>query len=257
MVKKKYILVTGSSGFLGVAIVKELLEKGYYVIMTFKKKRSAKKLESLFKKYDNYCLFQCDFKEKNNQKKLVSFIKKKFRYLNGIVNNAYSGVQGTIDYINEKHFNDSFNLNVLTIFYLIKNLKKKMIDGSKKFQETSSVVNISSIYGLLSPNHNFYKNDKFQNPISYGVAKAGLIQMTKYLACNFAKGYIRFNSISPGAFPKSTKQFRIKLMKKYKIPLLRFGRPEEIAGPVEFLLSNKSSYINGTNILIDGGWSVW
>ena len=157
MVKKKYILVTGSSGFLGVAIVKELLEKGYYVIMTFKKKNSEKKLESLFQEYDNYCLFECDFLEKKNQQKLVSFIKKKFRYLNGIVNNAYSGAVGSIDYIDEKDFIDSFNLNVLSPFYLIKNLKKQLIVGAKKFNRSSSVVSIASIYGILSPNHNFYK----------------------------------------------------------------------------------------------------
>ena len=135
MVKKKYILVTGSSGFLGVAIVKELLEKGYYVIMTFKKKHNAKKLESLFQEYDSYCLFECDFLEKKNQQKLVSFIKKKFKYLNGIVNNAYSGAVGSIHHIDEEDFVDSFNLNVLSPFYLIKNLKQQLIAGAKKLKK--------------------------------------------------------------------------------------------------------------------------
>jgi NAD(P)-dependent dehydrogenase (short-subunit alcohol dehydrogenase family) len=258
MVKQKCILVTGSSGFLGVAIVKELLEKGYYVIMTFKSKNSAKKIKSLFKKYNNhYCLFECDFLQKINQKKLVSFIKKKFKYLNGIVNNAYSGAVGSIDHIDEEDFVDSFNLNVLSPFYLIKNLKQQLIAGAKKFRRSSSVVNIASIYGILSPNYNFYRDSKFQNSINYGATKASLIQMTRYFSCNFSPRNIRFNSISPGPFPNVTKQLKIKLIKKYKMPMLRFGRPEEVAGPVEFLLSDKSSYINGANIIVDGGWSSW
>lgn len=188
---------------------------------------------------------------------MVSFIKKKFKYLNGIVNNAYSGAVGPIENIDEKNFIESFNLNVLSPFYLIKNLKQQLIVGAKKFNKSSSVINIASIYGVLSPNHNFYSVSKFQNPINYGSTKASLIQMTKYFSCNFSPRNIRFNSISPGPFPNLTKQLKIKLLKKYKMPMLRFGTPEEIAGPVEFLLSDKSSYINGANIIVDGGWSSW
>ena len=81
--------------------------------------------------------------------------------------------------------------------------------------------------------------------------------MTKYLACHLGKDNIRVNSISPGPFPQSTKGLKVKNIKSYKIPLNRFGKPIEVAEPVVFLLSNKSSYINGSNLVVDGGWTAW
>ena len=113
------------------------------------------------------------------------------------------------------------------------------------------------MYGSVSPDSKIYKTLKDQNPVHYGSTKAGLIQMTKYLACNLDGKKIRVNCISPGPIPnkKASKDFIRKLITK--TPAQRIGKPIEIALPVIFLLSDFSSYVNGTNIPVDGGWTSW
>ena len=114
------------------------------------------------------------------------------------------------------------------------------------------------MYGIVSPNFSIYDKNVLTNPIHYGATKAGLIQMTRYLACYLAKKNIRVNSISPGAFPKSSilkksKNFEKKLIKN--IPMGRIGVPDEITGAVIYLLSEASSYVTGENLNIDAGWT--
>jgi len=124
----------------------------------------------------------------------------------------------------------------------------------------ASIVNISSMYGMVSPDPSLYADTGANNPAHYGATKAGLIQLTRYLACHIAKQGIRVNSISPGPFPKIAEdpagsQF-IKALES-KVPMGRIGQPEEVAGPVTFLLSGAASYVNGANIPVDGGWTAW
>ena len=85
-----------------------------------------------------------------------------------------------------------------------------------------------------------------------------MIHLSKYLACNLNSKHIRVNSVSPGAFPNLKNKNKNKFIRlKNRIPLGRFGLPIEVAKPVIFLLSSDSSYITGTNLIIDGGWTSW
>lgn len=99
-----------------------------------------------------------------------------------------------------------------------------------------------------------------KNPIEYGVGKAGIIQMTRYLAVSWGKENVRCNCISPGPFPnlivqRDNPEFVEHLAQKS--PMGRIGKPDEIAGAVAFLLSDASSYITGQNLIVDGGWTIW
>ena len=99
-----------------------------------------------------------------------------------------------------------------------------------------------------------------KNPIEYGVGKAGIIQMTRYLAVHWGKQNVRCNCISPGPFPNpgvqtSHPEFIERLAGKS--PMGRIGQPGEIAGAVQFLLSDAASYITGQNLFVDGGWTSW
>jgi gluconate 5-dehydrogenase len=114
---------------------------------------------------------------------------------------------------------------------------------------------------MVSPDPRIYGSSGFDNPPQYGVAKAGLIQLTRYLACHLAPEGIRVNSVSPGPFPPIETVARehpefLKALEN-RVPLGRVGKPEEMAGVIVFLASNASSYITGANIPVDGGWTAW
>ena len=124
----------------------------------------------------------------------------------------------------------------------------------------ASVINIASMYGLVSPDLNIYDTVQSSNPPFYGAVKAALIQWTRYAACEFGPEGIRVNSISPGAFPselvqKENPEFIRRL--EHKIPMGRIGQAGEVCGSVVFLASMASSYVNGSNLAVDGGWTSW
>ncbi len=121
----------------------------------------------------------------------------------------------------------------------------------------SSIVNIASMYGMVIPKFEVYESMDCVNPISYGVGKAGVIHMTKYLANLLAKKSIRVNSVSPGAFPNKEVQKNGDFVESLEelIPLSRIGQPEDLNGIITLLCSDESSYITGQNFAVDGGFT--
>jgi NAD(P)-dependent dehydrogenase (short-subunit alcohol dehydrogenase family) len=116
------------------------------------------------------------------------------------------------------------------------------------------------MYAMISPDQRIYESASGVNPPFYGAAKAALLQWTRYAACEFGAEGIRVNSISPGPFPselvqKGSPAFIEKLANK--VPMGRVGQSAEIKGPILFLASSASSFVNGANIVVDGGWTCW
>jgi gluconate 5-dehydrogenase len=128
-----------------------------------------------------------------------------------------------------------------------------------KRQNAGSIINIASMYGIVSPNPALYRGTEFFNPANYGSGKAAIIQFSRYTACFFAKYGIRVNAISPGAFPNQKVQKDQIFLERLceKVPLGRIGQPEELKGAVVFLASRAASYITGINLVVDGGWTAW
>ena len=257
--KNKKYLLTGGSGHLGAAISKGILRSGGRIIFLTKGRNKILKMK-FFKKFKKQItIYECDLMNSKSLGNALQDINKKLKFLNGIVNIAAYVKLGNIDNQTDKDLRDSFQVNVLSVFQIIKEMKNLLKRGSAIKKENSSVVNISSIYGMVAPDYSVYKKPQFVNSISYGCSKASLIHLSKYLATSKEFQNIRVNSVSPGAFPNINSNFK-KQIKKIKlvskIPLKRFGKADEIVGPVIFLLSNHSSYINGANLVVDGGFTV-
>lgn len=254
----RVILLTGATGYFGAAMAEGIIKSGAIVILAG---RTKNKLEQLSKKLgDRAQPIVLDMVSEELCVETISWIQKTFNQLDGIVNNAYSGRVGTIDQINPNDFANACAINLTGPFQLIKAALPILEKTAKKNDGGASIVNISSMYGKVSPDPRIYGNSGQNNPIQYGVAKGGLIQMTRYLACHLADKKIRVNSISPGAFPRpnireSAPEFLKQL--EQKIPMGRIGYAHEIIGPVLFLLSSASSYVTGADISVDGGWTAW
>ncbi len=120
------------------------------------------------------------------------------------------------------------------------------------------IVNISSMYGMVAPDHSIYGDTGQNSPPTYGAGKAGVIQLTRYAASYLAKDGIRVNCITPGPFPKTegVDPAFLKTLQN-KTMLGRTGDPEELAGPLLLLCSDASSFMTGANIVVDGGWTAW
>ena len=163
-----------------------------------------------------------------------------------LINNAGQRQRKNFVKITKKNLKHIFDVNFFSIFGFTQKFVKYV--NNKKYN--SSVVNVSSIVGSLG----------FDNLSGYGSSKSALDGLTKCLASEF-KGKIRFNSIKPG-FTKTSfyENFKKKQKKLYqwtlsRTPMKRWANPKEIAELIYFLCSDKSSYINGETINIDGGWS--
>lgn len=136
----------------------------------------------------------------------------------------------------------------------------RAVGGQMAEQGRGSIVLFSSMYGSVSPDPGVYAAPMNPNPIEYGVGKAGIQQMARYLAVHYGPKNVRVNSVSPGPFPNPTLQkekpdFINRLSQK--VPMVRVGQAPEIAGAVTFLLSDASSYVTGQNLAVDGGWTAW
>jgi NAD(P)-dependent dehydrogenase (short-subunit alcohol dehydrogenase family) len=127
-------------------------------------------------------------------------------------------------------------------------------------QGFGSIVQFSSMYGVVSPDPRMYPPPQPVNPIHYGVAKAGVLQMVRYQAVMLAPQGVRVNAVVPGPFPYPWSQGADRTFVERlsaKVPMGRVGKAPEIVGAVVFLCSDAASYVTGTSIVVDGGWTAW
>ncbi len=256
----KVALVTGATGWLGRPMVLGLANAGAFVIAT---SRSAKKLSSLSNELSHigYAsnVFTCDIFVQRNLNELIQFISQTTNRLDILVNNAL-GTTNDNDLLDAHLISQKdFAPNLEALWNLI-TMTTPLLKASAAKYGDASIINIASMYAKIAPDPEIYESTgTTPNPIFYGATKASVIQMTKWFACNLGQSAIRVNSVSPGAFPETEIQLKnpefITALAK-RAPLGRTGRPEEISGVVTFLASQASSYITGTDISVDGGWTA-
>ncbi len=240
--KNKVCLLTGCNGYIGKKIANKLASLGVKIIGT----------DLNFKKNKDLRMFlPANLEDRDDINQIIRKINQKFKKIDILINNAsYVGTSEA----NKRNFKkESYNekyekLNLNNTIYLTNCLLKNL-----KRSSSASIINISSIYSFLGYDYKLYKDTSLKAPLAYGVSKAGLVQYTKMLS-NALAPKIRVNAISPGGIFRSQPK---KFIKRYldKTPLGRMGTEDDIANVVIFLSSNLSAYINGQNLIVDGGYS--
>jgi NAD(P)-dependent dehydrogenase (short-subunit alcohol dehydrogenase family) len=173
----------------------------------------------------------------------------------GLVNLTYTSTSKRLDELTETDFDAANHGNLTATFLLARDVGLAMARAGR-----GSIVLFSSMYGSVSPDPRVYEAPMNANPVEYGVGKAGIQQMTRYLAVHWGRSGVRVNCISPGPFPNPNLQrdnpaFVQRLAARS--PLGRVGQANEISGAVAFLLSDAAGYVTGQNLAVDGGWTAW
>jgi len=236
------VLVTGGSGGIGQAICIKLASAGFHVLVHYNKNEAGARetLNAIVKAGNSGEIVQFDISDKKSMNAFYERRKdeKSDEYIDVLVNNAGKSADNLMIFMEDSEWESVININLNSFFYLTKLVLKDMLVN--KHGRIINIVSLSGIKGL-------------PGQTNYSAAKAGVIAATKALAQEVGKKRVTVNAVAPGYIKtKMTENLDEGLLKKF-IPLNRFGLPEEVAEVVEFLASDKSSYITGEVISVNGG----
>lgn len=256
--ESRQVFITGATGYLGRAMAFGLAELGANVILNGRNRERVEQFADELCKMD-FKATPAVFDINNEQDARSWFAQYGDAPLHGLVNNAYAGGAGSVETASEEDYRNSFEVSLVSAHRLLQYALPGLRAAVRECGN-ASVVNMGSMYGLVSPDQRIYGSKQVANPPFYGAAKAAILQWTRYAACEFGSEGIRVNAISPGPFPSTDVQaanpdFIATLANK--VPMGRIGRVEEIQGPLSFLISDASTFVNGTNLVVDGGWTCW
>ena len=235
-------LITGGSGGIGLSIVKKLIKNKIKVIILDINTPSKKILLNKFVEF-----IKIDLSDYTNLQLCLTELKKKYKKIEYVINAAgvlWFDKDVSLEKIEINTWNKVFSINLNSIVIVLQSILPQM-----KKNKFGSIVHISSIDALSGDN-------KPQD--AYGSSKAALLRLSKSISIQFASKNIRSNSILPGPI-ETPMQERWKKNPESKknlskvIPLRRVGKPSDIANSTMFLLSDESSFITGTELIVDGG----
>ena len=252
------VIITGAAGNLGSKYAEGLSQAGANLVLADLDYAGCKKLgKELEGKYSTKTLaVKLDLTNKTSIKNMVSKTMKQFSKIDVLINNAaYQGNQKTRKIKFEdfplSEWNKAVSVNLTGIFLTCQEVGKIMVK-----QKNGNIINISSTYGLVAPDQRIYGISGQNAAAFYSATKAAVINLTRYLASYWNRTGIRVNSLSPGGVENSQE---LNFIKNYseKTILGRMAKKDEYVGAIIFLSSNASSYMTGSNLIIDGGWTAW
>ena len=246
--KDAVAIITGAGSGIGRATALLFAEEGAKVVVCDIAEEGQKVCKEITEKGGEGVFIKADVSKAEEVASLIKKTVKKYGTVNILVNNAGIPSHGTVLDISEAEWDRVLNVNLKGAFLCSKYVIPEMIKSGG-----GVIVNVASVIGLVGG----------EGEVAYCASKGGLIALTKALALDFADHNIRVNCICPGSVETPMRQ-RIMAQKtpeerraaELKIPIKRVAKPEEIARAILFLASEESSYMTGSVLVVDGGWTA-
>tara|TARA_B100000989_G_scaffold151108_1_gene112675 strand:- start:13303 stop:14097 length:795 start_codon:yes stop_codon:yes gene_type:complete len=250
------VFLTGANGQLGCELVHALIAFGSKVVaVDLSLDLISNKIKENALDEERILTLECDITNKLEVSNAFRKGKNHFGQITGLVNNAGVSVFEPFMERSEESIDFVMDVNLKgTLFCIQEFLLSKDEDRSG-----GAIVSIGSHYGFISPDPRIYSDGDRRNSEIYGATKAGVIQMTKYFSVHASAHNVRVNAVSPGGIRSSENPQREEFQKKYnyRCPMGRMAETREIVGAVLYLISPAASYVNGHNLVVDGGFSAW
>jgi NAD(P)-dependent dehydrogenase (short-subunit alcohol dehydrogenase family) len=261
-VKDRVIAIIGATGILGTRYVKYLSELGAKVVIGDIDLQRCESLAQTVEENGGTCFpVKVDNCDEKSIKSFFEQVREKYNQMDVLINNAQvkpEGFYAPFESYTKETLTQVIDGNLIGVTLACREACKLYSQ-----QEKGVIINVASVYGITAADQrlydgveNIYYPDKgFSSPVSYAISKAGIVQLTKYLASYYRETGIRVNCLTPGGvFDEHDDRFSQQY--SYRTTIGRMADKDEYNGAILFLCSDASSYMHGANLIVDGGWSA-
>ncbi len=259
-VKDMTIILTGSSGLLGSTYAKSLLERGANMALIDIDTKNSIKIKNEFKNSKNQVkVYNCNLSKPSEITSTFKKISKDFESFDVLINNAAFGSKQTFQIKDFKNYEthpfelwkNAFKVNIDAVHLCTQKVIPKM-----KKQQKGNIINISSTYGVTGPTFSTYEDENLFTPPGYAVTKSAVLNFTRYIANLYGRFNIRCNTFTPSGV--ATDKLSKRFIKRYSShnAFNKMAKPSDYIGPILFLCSDASSYMTGSNLIVDAGWTA-
>ena len=256
MLRDKVVVITGGAGLLGRSFCRTVLQNGARCLVAdLDEERGTRAAADLGGEFGAQRAAYCrvDINDPTSVDALLDAAQQRFGRIDALVNNAYPRNRSygrKFEEVTREDFCDNVSLHLGGYF-----LASQKFIARFRIQGHGNIVNLASVYGFLAPRFGIYRGTAMTMPVEYAVIKAGVLQLTKYLARYLAGANIRVNAISPGGIDDGQP---VAFRDAYRAFCLDKGMldAEDVSGALLFLLSDMSRFVNGQNLVVDDGFSL-
>ncbi len=249
-------LITGGTGVLGTVFAETLASQGAdIVLLDVDESKCALRAREIAESTGRRVLgIAADVASEDDVKNSVNLAEKTLGRIDILVNNAAAQPAGMFAQMEDyplEVWNRVMAVNLTGHFLMSRAVGPLMVRNGR-----GSIINISSIYGVVAPDQRIYDGLGFNTPPAYAASKAGVLGLTRYLATYWSNKGIRVNALTPGGVFRDHQE---PFLTRYssRVPLGRMADQKELRGAILYLASDASSYVTGQNLIVDGGLTTW